>query len=141
VLQTPGQVTIVIEASRTVRLIYLDETHPANLEPTFMGHSVGRWEGDTLVVDTIGLRPNWLDITGAPASERMRVVERIRKIDGGQRLENLLTISDPKMYTRDWTARRVYKWYPGERVEEYICEESQRTEPGVERLDYERIEH
>jgi hypothetical protein len=141
IIETPGQVTIIHEASRTVRIVYLDEPQPPNAAATFMGHSVGHWDGDTLVIDTVALRPNWLDITGAPASEQMHVIERLRKIDGGRRLENVFTIDDPKMYTRRWTARREYLWYPGERVEEYVCEESERTEPGVRRLDYRDIEH
>jgi hypothetical protein len=141
IIETPGQVTIIHEASRTVRMVYMDEPQSPSSAPTFMGHSVGHWDGDTLVIDTIALRPNWLDITGAPASEQMHVIERLRKIDGGKRLENVFTIADPKMYTQPWTARREYLWYPGERVEEYICEESERTEPGVRRLDYRDIEN
>jgi hypothetical protein len=133
IIQTPGQVTIIVEASRTVRPIRLDDTHPANLKPTFMGDSVGHWEGDTLVVDTIGLRPNWLDISGAPASERMHTVERFRKLDGGRKLEDVVTIDDPVNYTHPWTARREYLWSPGERVQEYVCEESLTVEPGYPR--------
>jgi hypothetical protein len=134
IIQTPGQVTIIQEASRTVRIVFLDQPHPRDWAPTFMGHSVGHWEGDILVVDTVGMRANWLEISGAPASEQMHVIERLRKIDGGKRLEDVFTIDDPLMYTRQWTARREYLWSPGERVQEYICEESLRTEPGVQRL-------
>ncbi len=129
IIQTPGQTTIIQEASRTVRIIFMDEAQPAAPTPTFIGHSVGKWDGDTLVVDTIGLRPNWLDPTGAPASEQMHLVERIRKIGDGKQIEDVFTITDPKYYTRSWTARRVYDWHPEERVQEYVCEESQRHEP------------
>jgi hypothetical protein len=136
VIQTPGQVTIIQEASRTVRIIYMDVAHPVHPALTFMGHSVGHWEGDVLVVDTVALRENWLDISGAPASEQRHIVERFRKLDGGRRLEDLITIEDPKFYTRSWTARRVYDWHPEERVEEYVCEESERIEPGTQRGVY-----
>ena len=114
----------------------MDEPQAVKPAPTFMGHSVGHWEGDTLVVDAVGLRPNWLDITGALASEAMHVVERFRKMTGGRRLEDLISISDPKYYTRTWTARREYLRYPSERVEEYVCEESDRLEPGARRGTY-----
>jgi hypothetical protein len=134
IIQTPGQVTIIHEASRNVRLVYLEEQQPSRLAATFLGHSVGHWQADTLIVDTIGLRANWLDITGAPASERMHVTEHYRKLNDGKVLENLIAIDDPVLYTHPWTARREYFWSPDERVQEYICEESLRVEPGVERL-------
>jgi hypothetical protein len=137
IIQTPGQVTFIHEASRNVRIVYMDEKHPPDIAPTFLGHSVGRWEGDTLVVDTIGLRSEpWLDFGGTPGSERLHVVERWRKIDGGKRLEVLVRIEDPKMYTRPWTARRDFLWSPDERIEEYVCEESLRIEPGARRSNY-----
>jgi hypothetical protein len=134
IIQTPGQVTIIHEASRNVRLIYMEEQHPSRLAATFLGHSVGHWQADTLIVDTIGMRANWLDITGAPTSAQMHVSEHYRKLMDGKVLENLMTIDDPMMYTRPWTTRREYFWSPEERVQEYICEESLRLEPGVARL-------
>jgi len=136
IIQTPGQTTILTEASRTVRTVVMDKPHPAQVERRFMGNSVGHWEGDTLVVDTTAMRANWLDISGAPASNTRHVIERYRKIDGNKKLEVLITIDDPVYYTRSWTARREYLWYPAERVREYICEEGARLEPGVERLRY-----
>ena len=136
IIQTPGLTTILTEASHTLRLIYMDEKQPAHPDPAFMGHSVGHWEGDTLVVDTIGLRPNWLDPQGDPASDRMHVVERIRKIDNGKKLEDVFVLDDPKMYTQPWTARREYLWYPSERIEEYICEENNDiTKNGAQKVE------
>jgi hypothetical protein len=133
IIQTRGQVTMVAEYIHTVRLIYMDQKQPANPPPTFMGHSVGRWDGDTLVVDTIGQRAeNWLDAQGTPVSAKLRITERIRKIDDGRKLEDVMTIDDPVMFTRPWRFRREYVWAPKDRVEEYICEEnSARFEPGV----------
>jgi hypothetical protein len=124
IIQTPGQVTIVHEAGHTIRIIHMDEKPPAHPRLTFMGYSVGHWDGDTLVVETSGLRANWLDVRGEPTSDRRRITERIRKIEGGKKLEDVFTIDDPEYYTHPWTARREYLWSPGERVEEYVCEEN-----------------
>ncbi len=133
--QTPDQLTIVAEQNHNVRRIFLDKPHPPTLTPTLMGHSVGRWEGDTLVVDTVGLDPRaWIDEDGKPESDRLHVVEHLRKIDGGQRLEDLITIDDPKVFTEPYTARRVYEWRPDARPIEYICEENLRDQPDIARL-------
>jgi hypothetical protein len=74
-------------------------------------------------------REGWIDDTGTPASERLRVTQRYRKIDGGRTLENLVTIDDPVMYTHPWTGRMIYKWRPDMRMIEYICEENMREPP------------
>jgi hypothetical protein len=138
ILQTPGQVTFVHERGHDIRLVYMNEKHPANLKPSFMGHSVGHWEGDTLVIETVGLRSDvWLDTGGAPGSEQLRVIERLKKTDGGKRLVNTFTIIDPVNYTKPWTASREYLWRPEAHPEEYFCEENtQRAEPGARREIY-----
>jgi hypothetical protein len=128
IITIPGQVTIVHEVAHNQRLIYMDEPQPAHLDPTFMGHSVGRWDGDTLVVDTIGLNDRTrVDEEGITHSDRLHVVERFRKIDGGRLLEDLITIEDPVMFTAPWTARRTYAWRPDQRLMEYVCEENNRN--------------
>jgi hypothetical protein len=130
VLHAPREVIFLFEVQHLMRFIYLDEQHPAgdDLDPTFMGHSVGRWEGDTLVVDTVGLHGfTSLDQYDLPKSDQLHVVERIRKIDGGKQLEALITIDDPKAYTKPWTARTVFNWRPDIRFIEYICEENNRN--------------
>jgi hypothetical protein len=130
VVHAPKEVIFLFEVQHLMRFIHLDETHPTgdDLDPTFMGHSVGRWEGDTLVVDTVGLTERTsLDQYDLPKSDQLHVVERIRKINGGRQLEDLITIDDPKAYTRPWTARTVFDWRPDIRFIEYVCEENNRN--------------
>jgi hypothetical protein len=127
IIQTPGQVTVVAEAYHDIGIIRLNSQHPKNPVPTFGGDVVGHWEGDTLVVDAVGYRPDlWLDFMGVPAGARLHAVERIRKVTtpGGKVvLENLATITDPEHYTKPWTVRRIFLWRPAERITEEVCEE------------------
>ncbi|MEO6341201.1 MAG: hypothetical protein ABIO39_14255 [Caulobacteraceae bacterium] len=129
ILQTPGQITFLHEVAHNVRIIHMDEAHPANLDPNYLGHSVGHWEGDTLVVDTVGLNDKTqIDEEGITHSDRLHVVERFRKINSGAALEDLITMEDPVTFVRPWTARRVYEWRPDTRIMEYVCEENNRNE-------------
>lgn len=126
ILMTPGKVTIVAEWMSQVRHIYLDgRGHPVgpDLEPSYNGHSIGHWEGDTLVVDTVGLRADTLiSQQGLTHSDVTRVVERFRLRDG--KLENEITIIDPKMLTRPWTVVKKYVRVPkGQGIKEYVCAE------------------
>ena len=124
VLQTERKVTFVHEYQHILRHIYLDEPapNPADLDPTFLGESVGRWEGDTLVIDTVGLNDQTvLDRDGMPHSKAMRVTERVRLIDGGKRLEDRVTIDDPETFTAPWTARVVFERKPKVELKEYHC--------------------
>lgn len=126
--QSPGVVTFIHEVAHNVRLIYLDEPQAKDPDPTFLGHSVGRWEGDTLVVDTVGLNDQTqIDEEGITHSDRLHVIERFTKINGGTQLEDLITMEDPATFTRPWTARRVYDWRPDIRLMEYVCEENNRN--------------
>jgi hypothetical protein len=129
IIQTPGQVTALHEEQHSIRLIYLNEDHPTDPDPTFMGHSTGRWDGDTLVVDTIGLSDKTtIDAEGMPHSDLLHVTERIRRIDLAT-LENVITLIDPKTFTRPWSIRRTFHLLPaGQHVMEYICE-NQRNAP------------
>ncbi len=124
-IQTKGQVTMIQENMRTVRRIYLNREHPANLKPSFLGDSVGHWEGDTLVVDTVGMRPSMFSM--APLSEKTHVVERFRKINGGMSLENTVTVEDPEYFTKPWNLHVAYDWRPDERPAEYACEDGEKT--------------
>ena len=102
----------------------MDEPVPAldDIELSYMGESVGRWEGDTLVIETIGLhRDTVLDREGLPHSREMRITERLRLLDGGGQLENLVTFDDPSMYAQPWTSRIVYDSKPGVQLKEYNC--------------------
>jgi hypothetical protein len=127
-VQTPGLLIALIEAVPNVRQIFLDgRSHPANLQPTWMGHSVGRWDKDTLVVDTIGFNDKgWLEGI-RPQTEQLRVTERYRRIDRG-RMSLEITIDDPGAYTRPWKVRRLLQLAPGEEIQEYLCNENHKTE-------------
>jgi hypothetical protein len=126
----PGQVTIVHELNHQIRTVALDKTLPKYEElvayPYYNGHSYGRYEGDTLVVDTAGFNEKtFLDATGAPHTDELVTTERIRKISPTQ-LEILVTIHDPDYYTRDWQARFVYALRDDVRLEDYVCGEPHR---------------
>ena len=124
IVQVPGEVIMLFEYDHYVRHIYTDRReHPQNLEPTWMGDSIGKWEGDTLVVDTVGLSAkSWLDQVGHPHSDALHVVERIRRTDH-ETLQDDITFDDPKAYTRPWAGQRVFRLRPGWHLMEYICED------------------
>lgn len=133
ILVEPGEVNIMHEVGHNQRVIYLDQPHPANVKPTYLGHSVGHWEGDTLVVDTTGFNTNTMvDEQGIGHSAQLHVVERFRKIEDGKRLEDLMTIEDPVYFTKTWQTVRLYDYRPDVKVMEYICEENNRNAPDAE---------
>jgi hypothetical protein len=130
IITTPGQMTWVHEVNRNQRWIYMDEPQAKNPPKTYLGHSVGHWEGDTLVIDTIGLNDKTrIDEEGITHSDQLHVVEHIRKIDGNKALEDLITITDPVMFTKPWTTKRIYRARPEVRLMEYACEENNRNAP------------
>jgi len=123
--QHPDLVLILFETGNTIRRIYTDgRGHPEGYPITWMGHSVGRWEGDTLVVDTVGLNDKtWLDALGHPHSDALRVEERFRR-PVRERLEIDFVFEDPKAYTRPWNGKKVYELMPPgfEVLEDYTCD-------------------
>src|SRR5258708_7229112 len=126
----PGQITMVHELNHQIRVIAVDKPMPSEKElipfPYYNGHSVGHFEGDTLVVETAGFNEKtFVDATGAPHTDEMRTLERIRKISPTQ-LEDVITIHDPEYYTRDWQARFVYTLRNDVRLEDYVCGEAHR---------------
>jgi hypothetical protein len=123
-LQTPGRVTILYEYQHLVRRLHMDgRPHPADFDIAPMGHSTARWDGGTLVVDTVGLADTTLlNATGLPHSERLHLTERIRRILGGDVLEIEFRIEDPVAYTAPWTATSYYKRDPAARIIEYNCD-------------------
>src|SRR5665213_498758 len=125
IFQPAGTLIMVFEYDHFVRQINMDRReHPDDLGPTWMGDSIGRWEGDTLVVDTVGLSDKtWLDQLGHPHSDRLHVVERIRRTDHDT-LQDDITIDDPKAYTKAWTGQQVFKLKPTWHLIEYVCEDS-----------------
>ena len=104
ILQVPGMVVILYEAVHAYRQIFTDGRKiPENPQPTWFGYSVGRWEGDTLVVETTGFNDKgWLDNAGKPATDQLHVTERFIRKDFGN-IDIQITIDDPKAYTRPWT--------------------------------------
>lgn len=124
IVQTPTRVVIIHEGVQALREIYLNRDHPKDMDPTFSGDSVGKWQGDTLVVDTIGFNDKtWLDAVGLPHSDKMHVVERIHRADHDTLIDDL-TIEDPVAYTKPFTAQQVYKLKAGWEIQEYVCEEN-----------------
>ena len=124
IFQVPTRIVIIREGVQLYRQIYMNRQHPKDLDPTYSGDSVGKWEGDTLVVDTIGVNDKtWVDNAGLPHSEAMHVVERIRRTDHDT-LVNDVTIEDPKAFTKAITAERVYKLKPGWEIQEFVCTEN-----------------
>jgi hypothetical protein len=130
IVQSPGMIVMLFEYDHFTRQIYMDRRdHPKDVDRTWMGDSIGRWEGDTLVVDTVGLNDKtWLDQVGHPHSDRLHVVERIRRTDHDT-LEDDITIDDPKAYTKPWTGQQFFKLRPNWHLIEYVCEDSM-EQPG-----------
>jgi hypothetical protein len=124
IFQVPTRIVIIREGVQLYRQIYLNRQHLKDLDPTYSGDSVGKWEGDTLVVDTIGLKEStWVDNAGLPHSEAMRVIERIRRTDHDTLVDDV-TIEDPMAFTKPITAERVFKLKPGWEIQEFVCTEN-----------------
>jgi hypothetical protein len=123
-VQTPTLLVMLFEDDiPSHRQVFLDgRGHPKDPNPSWMGHSIGHWEGDMLVVDTVGFNDrSWLDAQGHPHTEQMRVTERFRRPDLGH-LEIEFTIDDPGAYAKPWTIKRIAELDPDDEVGEYVCE-------------------
>ena len=126
IIKAPGRILEFFEYDHFVRQIWTDgRQHPQDLAATWMGDSVGKWEGDTLVVDTVGFNDKTvLDGAGHPHSEDLHVVERMRRLDRDT-LEVNLTITDPKAYTKPWGGQLIFVTAPPDwTVMEDICEDN-----------------
>ena len=126
-IQTPGLLVILYEASSGVRQIFTDgRPLPKNdPQPWWYGYSIGKWEGDTLVVDTTGLRDGgWLDIIGTPLTDAAKLTERFKRPSYG-RMEIDVTVDDPKAYTKPWTVRINQQIILDQEIIEFICLENQ----------------
>lgn len=124
----PNRVLMLFEAGGVRWIPTRGAKHIAedDLSPTFMGDSVGHWEGDTLVVDTIGLRGDTVfDSSGTLHSDKMHVVERIRLLSR-DKLEDHMTIEDPEAFTKPWELVHTYDRKPDWRIMEFVCEENNR---------------
>jgi hypothetical protein len=123
IIQTPGRVLMVFEYDHTVRPIYTDgRGHRDDLAPSWMGDSIGHWEGDTLVVETANFNDQtWVDRRGTPHSTELRVLERIHKTDADH-LQIDLTIEDPVAFPHAWMGQRFFKRVDWD-IEEFFCGE------------------
>jgi len=126
-LLTPGLVTIVIEAYTQVRHIYTDgRPLPDDPDPKFHGTSIGHWEGDTLIVETVGFSPQ-TDIAGnTPHSDKMKIVERFRLADPDTMMIET-TVTDPEALVAPWVSNRTLRRHRAWTIAEYICEENNRN--------------
>ena len=134
IVQLPGRVLMLFEMDHWVRQIWTDgREHPnqEDMDPMWMGHSIGRWDGDTLVVDTVGLNGNgekWLDAVGHPHTDALHIVGRWRRVDQDT-LQVDFTFDDPKAYTKPWDGQWVFTLKPDWEIAEYVhCEDHLRNE-------------
>ena len=135
-LQTPKEVVMIWAEDHQVRHVYLNQSHSPRVRPSWFGESVGRYEGDTLVVDTVGLNTRtFVDNYRTPHSEKLHVVERFRMIDGGKTMEVNVHVEDPGAFTTPWDAVQRYRRVdaagdkddprvPGGPLEEMVCAEN-----------------
>ena len=123
------RVIMIFEYQSLVRQIFTDgRGHPKDLEPTYMGNAIGKFEGDALVIDTVGFNDKtWLDPMGLPHSDAMHVTERIRRVDHNTLVDEY-TIDDPKAYTKPWTAHLPFVLKPKWTIAEAFCEDEQSFE-------------
>ncbi len=123
IFETPGVVVILFEEFNHFRQIFTDgRPLPEIVTPSWFGYSVGKWEGDTFVAETIGFHDrSWLDNPGHPHSDAMKVTERFRRRDFGH-MDITITIDDPKAYTRPWSANAKFDLAADSEILESICE-------------------
>ncbi len=126
-IQTPGLIVVLQEGDGSVRQIFTDgRKHTPDPQPTWMGYSIGKWEGDSLIVDTVGFNDRgWLDGGGHPHSEALHTTERYRRRDFGH-LDVQLTIDDQVMYTKPFTIKYTLNLVPDSDVAEFACAENEK---------------
>jgi hypothetical protein len=137
VIQTPKQVTIIAEAFSEVRRIYIGKPQLSldDVDPGYYGHSVGRWDGSTLVVDTIGIKGSVRGYQEMPHSDKMRITERIQRT-AADTLEDQITIDDPIVLEKPVTHTISYRLVPNYEMVEFVCENNREyvDENGVVRM-------
>ena len=123
-IQTPKQIVMLYEYMNVFRVIPFDTKHRDDLIPTYMGDSIARWEGDTLVIDVIGFNDKtWLAGTGTFHSDALHITERYTRVDKDQ-INYEVTMEDTTVLTKPWTLRSTLMLREGTRVQEYICAEN-----------------
>jgi hypothetical protein len=127
IVQEPDMVVILYEAFGQFRQVFLDGRKlPTDAQPTWLGYSVGRWDGDTLVVESTGFNgKTWLDQAGHPITEAAHVTERYHRSDIGH-MDLQFTVDDPKAYTKPWTVTEPMKLLPDTELIEYVCNENEK---------------
>ena len=134
IIQIPGRILMFFEGQHTIRPIWMDGRKlPNDPDPTWYGHSIGRFEGNTLVVDTVGFNDRfWFDFKGHPHTERLHIVERYTRKDYST-LVNQITIDDPGAYSRPFTVTFTAELAPaGDELMEYICSENNQDVPHIQ---------
>ncbi len=131
IVQRPEVVAFLFEVNHNIRLAYVNEVLPKDPDPTYMGSSVARWEGNTLVVETIGLNDKiQIDRAGLPQSAATRVIERFDLISGGARLRNRITVIDDTLYSAPWSFTVEYPRV-NYKILEYVCENNRSFDSGT----------
>jgi hypothetical protein len=127
ILNTNGEIVILYEALHSYRQIFMDGRQlPKDPNPTWMGYSIGHWEGDTLVVASSGfVNNNWLDNNGHPGTEALHLTERFHRRDFGH-IDFQMTIDDPRAYTKPWTVNLKFNLNPDTELIEYVCDENEK---------------
>jgi hypothetical protein len=127
IVQTPQQIVMLFEHYDPARQIYTDgRPLPKDPNPSWMGYAAGRWQGDTLVIESAGFNDKtWLDVSGHPRSESARMTERFRRRDFGH-LDVEVTVNDPKYYTRAFTVKLPFHLIPNSDVLEAVCAENEK---------------
>ena len=124
IFQVPGRVIMLFEYGNYLRQIFTDGRKHQNLTPTWMGDSIGKWEGDTLVVDVSGFNDKtWIDSEGHPHSDALHVVERIHRVDHDHLVDEM-TVDDPKAYSQPIMMKRPFTFEPDWNIAEFVCEDS-----------------
>lgn len=128
IVQTPELVVLLYEYANSFRQVFMDGRKlPTDPQPTWVGYSVGRWDNDTLIIETTGFNDRtWLDGIGHPHTDALRVTERLRRRDAGH-LELQVTIDDPKAYEKPWTASMSATLATNTEVMEYVCAENEKS--------------
>src|ERR1700733_2507412 len=131
IIQSPKLIVILYEANAGVRQIFLDgRALPGkDAEPWWYGYSIGKWDGDTLVVQTSGFRDDgWLDVEGSPLTESGKITERFRRVNYGN-MEIEVTVDDPKAYTKPWTVKVNHQIMLNTELIEFVCQENEKDVP------------
>ena len=123
IMQSDNYISLLFEQNSWFHIVNMNREHPKNLEPTWFGHSTGRWDGDTLVIDTTGFNGNTrLDTIGHPHSDALHMIQTLLGTDAGH-IAYTVTIDDPKAYTKPWKNERTWTLMNTE-ILEYSCEEN-----------------